>query len=266
MAVSQFDPKAATPDGFLDRLERLVVRLLAHRWRSPRSLWRLELDLLKLERDLQTAITEAKKDRSPAGRTRTAEFRQALWHARRFGDALAWVFFKNERRFLDPLSYNAKNPVPPDDHGSTGMVGAAVALSQRLGFPLLHDITDILRIGDITFVTPEGRPQTVEVKTKLVRSTRLRSKIKHEYHVSAVWPSGEPPPTDVPRRPPARREPPNPRFGRQLARMTRASRTPRCDGRFADNRGRTQDPHPRVEGRRPSSRPLATHQEDDSPG
>ena len=216
------DPAAPTADDLLDRLEGLVSRFLAHLWKSPRSLWRLQLDLLALQRDVQTAISTAKKDRTATSLTSTRELRQVMWHARRFGDTVAWVFFRNERRQIDPLSYNAKVPVLPDGHGSRGLIAAAEALSPRLGFPLLHDITDILRVGDITFFKPGERPQTVEVKTTLIGSKSEGSKTRLDYKVTAIWPSGGAPPPNVPRRPPQVRGPVNARVGRQLARMTRA--------------------------------------------
>jgi hypothetical protein len=223
MRASQVDPSKVTADELLDRLEPLVVRFLAHRWRSPRTLWRLQLDLLRLQRDVQAAISVAKKDRTAAGRSRIGELRQVMWHARRFGDALAWTFFRNDRRVIDPLTYNARVPVLPDGHGSRGLVAAAEALSPRFGFPLLHDITDVLRVGDITFFKPEERPQAVEIKTSLAGSEDEGSKTVLSYNVTAIWPAGGTPPSDVPlRRIAADRKPVNARVGRQLARMTRA--------------------------------------------
>lgn len=209
-------------DELLDRLERLVVRFLARRMRSPRSLWRLQLDLLRLQRDLQATITAAKGERSTTDRKRLSESRQALWHARRFGDALAWILFGNERRQIDPLSHNAKVPVLPDGHAAGGLTGAAEALSARLGFPLIHDITDVLRVGDITFFRRGERPKTVEVKTSVVSSRTVGRQTRVEYKVTAIWPAGGSPPPTVHQRPVRQQQPVNARVGRQLARMTRA--------------------------------------------
>ena len=223
MTEGQFDPATTTSDELIDRLESLVVRLLAHRLRSPKSLWRLQVDLLQLQRDLQAAIAASKRDRTTARHARLAELRQALWHARRFGDALAWVFFRNERRQIDPLSHNAKVPVLLDGHGARGLMGAAEALSERLGFPLLHDITDILRVGDITFFKPGERPTTVEVKTSVVTSSTVGKRTRYEYKVTAIWPAGASPPPSVHQRAVRQQQPVNERVGRQLARMTRAA-------------------------------------------
>lgn len=72
-----------------------------------------------------------------------------------------------------PLSENRSVPVATrEDDGSRGVFGLAEALmTQGWGVPIIHDTTDCLRIGDITFVstTGSGRPKfthrTVEVKT-----------------------------------------------------------------------------------------------------
>lgn len=43
-------------------------------------------------------------------------------------------------------------------------------LRRGVGIPLLHDITDCLRVGNITFINPHKTPMTIEVtvKTSLV--------------------------------------------------------------------------------------------------
>jgi len=53
---------------FMQRLDRLVIRLLAKRIRSPRGFWRFELDLLKLQRDIQAGVTRAKASGTRQGR------------------------------------------------------------------------------------------------------------------------------------------------------------------------------------------------------
>jgi hypothetical protein len=62
-------------------------------------------------------------------------------------------------------------PISEQGHGAEGTLAIATGLSQRgWGFPLIHDITDVLRIGDITFIRPRQTPEfvTVEVKTRLL--------------------------------------------------------------------------------------------------
>jgi len=106
-------------------------------------------------------------------------------------------------------------------------LGIAEALSNKgWGFPLLHDITDSLRIGDVTFVRPGKPTQTVEIKTQLVgeRPAAAGKKV-NEYRVTVIAPGeasleigrlGEflPPPVDERR---ALRH--TPRLRRQLVRL-----------------------------------------------
>ncbi|HEU5382401.1 MAG TPA: hypothetical protein VFV38_43865 [Ktedonobacteraceae bacterium] len=44
---------------------------------------------------------------------------------------------------------------------------AEILCNAGAGLPILHDITHCLRVGDITFYTPDNHPFTIEVKTKL---------------------------------------------------------------------------------------------------
>ena len=206
------------------RLDSLVLRLLAHRFKTAEGFWRIELDLLKLQRDTQAAITRAKGDHSTEGRHELLQFQGTLWHAKRFGDALAWLLFKQERRRLYPLSENSRVPVLQEGHGARGLIAAASALSERLGFPLLHDITDLLRVGDITFFRKDEPPSTVEVKTTIVDSKTKGRLTTINYSVTAVWPADDQPPKVV-QRPPGRPKQAamtTKRFQRQLERMTRA--------------------------------------------
>jgi hypothetical protein len=56
----------------------------------------------------------------------------------------------------------------PEGHGLQGMLAIAEMLCKAgAGYPILHDITSCLRVGDITFYTPDSDPLTVEVKTRL---------------------------------------------------------------------------------------------------
>lgn len=154
------------------RLARLVESLIAARFESQADLWKIQLDLLSLQRDIQGTIAESKQlPRSSERRLRELNtFRHLLRQSRRFGDALAWVLLGLDEKFIHPLSENQRNSVPAPGTGTAGLVAAAEFLSgEGYGFPLLHDITDILRIGDITFIRPETSPLTVEIKTRLVQ-------------------------------------------------------------------------------------------------
>jgi hypothetical protein len=212
---------------FRRRLESIADRLLGLRFSSGQELWDLELELLALQRDTQASITKHKVVRLPAdGRAEIKELRQALWHARRFGDSLAWLFFHGERRWIYPLSENARVPILPDGHASRGLVGVAQTMSEHYGVPLLHDVTDLLRVGDVTFFQQDKPPHTVEVKTELVESVVDGDHTTFKYVASAVWPADAPPPSEGTRVGKPTRQPQpalaSKRFKRQLDRMQRA--------------------------------------------
>ena len=95
---------------------------------------------------------------------------------------------------LHALAENVRAAVSSDDHGSTGMTTVAMYLSERgWGFPLIHDITDSLRIGDITFVNTRTQPRTfrtVEVKTKLTSEIPLGDgTANYTYQVHVMHPT-----------------------------------------------------------------------------
>jgi hypothetical protein len=173
-AFEEGDPAPGSRDAtaYLKKLERLVLKLLGGRFAGAKSIWKLQLDLLRLERDIQKDISQLKVSvkKDERLRPKLESLRQARWHARRFGDAIAWILLGLDRQVIYPLAFNQAVSIPPEDDGSRGMVVIAEALASRgWGFPLLHDITDLLRIGDITFIRPDEEPRTrtVEIKTRL---------------------------------------------------------------------------------------------------
>lgn len=159
---------------YLLRVERLFRSLIRRGGPDgPESLWRFQQDLMELQRDVQRAIGDAKRE-GPAAYESLQALRDARWHARRLGDAFAWLILGMERQHIFPLSSNSPVAVGPDDTGSRGVNAIAEALwAEGWGFPLLHDATDVLRIGDITFVRPGEAPLTVEVKTRLEEEGRI---------------------------------------------------------------------------------------------
>jgi hypothetical protein len=86
------------------------------------------------------------------------------------GDALAWRVFGFERRNIIARCLNA----PPGIWA--GKVGAlaeldAVDQAYRDGqFAILHDMTNCLRIGDVTIFPDDSSPETIEVKSNPQRS------------------------------------------------------------------------------------------------
>lgn len=186
------EPQAAalTAHPYLRRLERLVRTLIGGRYESAQDIWKLQLDLLQLQRDLQEAISVTKKRvrSDSAARADLDSLREARWHARRFGDTIAWLLLDLNRQLIYPLAGNEPTAVTQDDHGSRGVIGIATALSNDgWGFPLLHDITDCLRIGDITFVKQDRQIETVEIKTRLIdERSAADGKTTFEYRVIVI--------------------------------------------------------------------------------
>jgi len=194
--VTEPEPPKTPPfevgDAFLQRLERIVVPLLRRQFRSAQDIWKLQLDLYRLQREVQASITKRKSDpRSKASSDEIQALRSIRWHARAFGDTLAWAFHHGDRSLLYPMSFNEKVPIEPWTNEPSPLVIAAEGLSPRLGFPLLHDITDILRIGDVSFFRAGlERPMTVELKASVVSRERDGDQVKIQYQMSAVWPAG----------------------------------------------------------------------------
>ena len=88
------------------------------------------------------------------------------------GDALARRVFGFERQYMTAL---ARNQSPGMLAGKLGLAAERARVEQARGeygqFALMHDLTNCLRIGDITAFTDEG-PVQIEVKINGIRSRR----------------------------------------------------------------------------------------------
>ena len=180
---------------FLRRIEKLALWFLGHRFESPQDLWQYQLNLLSLQRDIQASINDYKgrARREKSVMKALTNLRACRWHARRLGDAFAWVMFDGNTKTIEPLSRNVRTVVPRDSHGSRGMILVASNLaSQGWGFPLIHDITDCLRIGDVTFIRiregSERSYNTVEIKTaaQLKRRLEAQNLAEYEYRIQVI--------------------------------------------------------------------------------
>jgi hypothetical protein len=177
----------------LRRLEHLTGALLGARFGSADEFWQFQLKLLELQRAVQSEInrvrSSCKTDRS---RPALSSLRAIRWHSRRLGDAYAWAAMGLDRKILYPLSENSRIPISPENHGSRGVLAVASQMASRgWGFPLMHDVTDCLRIGDVTFVQnkdPSRVYHTVEVKTHLKeeRPGSAKNLMSYEYEVQVT--------------------------------------------------------------------------------
>jgi hypothetical protein len=93
------------------------------------------------------------------------QFKHDLWEriARQYmciGDALAWRVFGFERRYIIALSQNAPPGVMEGKEGLAAEREQVVWAWREDGrFALLHDLTNCLRIGDVTVSrTPPEMP------------------------------------------------------------------------------------------------------------
>jgi hypothetical protein len=92
---------------------------------------------------------------------------------RTVGDALAWRVFQFDRKFILALSRNdAAGPM----YGKAGLAAELDRVNRAWkedgAFALLHDLTNCLRIGDLTIWEGEAEPRTVEIKTNPNRMDR----------------------------------------------------------------------------------------------
>lgn len=192
----------------ISKLEKLARRLLTSKSRTPASIWKFQVDLIHYQLDIRRAITKQKsrKDKIKARVANAVNAKRGDWkqrlrllqhqikdadrtiqilrsvlkHARQIGDALAYLFFAGDEKKLAPLSQNSSNELPEDEISLKGMLGVAESYFRAgAGYPLIHDATNILRVGDITFcdvANPNDDPLTIEVKTK---TDRIEGNIAH---------------------------------------------------------------------------------------
>lgn len=231
---NQGEPTIQSAAAYMDRLERLVRRFLAMKFDGPTALWRLQIRLLDLQIEIQASIAVAKRAAriDVAARQDLEDLRAVRREARRFGDAFAWMLLGRSRRIIYPLAQNSPVAISEkDDHaiGVRSFIGAVA--NEGWGFPLIHDVTDVLRIGDVTFVRPGEPPLTLELKTKVVqaRPERGGKRTTFEFEVQALGVRQPPPipagksgsPTSSDRS--GRRRPRAERVNRQLERLRTAA-------------------------------------------
>lgn len=87
------------------------------------------------------------------------------------GDALAWRVFGFDRRNIIALCQNAPPGVWAGKAGAPAELDAVEQAYRQDGqFAILHDMTNCLRIGDVTIFRNDGSRATIEVKSDPQRS------------------------------------------------------------------------------------------------
>jgi len=180
----------------LDRLEILVRQFVEQQFDSFQDLWDFQESLINFQREAHASKASERKRNEDlhatvltnaaaqpgdwrsenqrlyreisCGDARVEAYRRAEALSRQLGDALAWDLLGSDPTHLKPLMKNERVPSIPSGHGLIGMIAFAANFASEGGcIPLLHDVTNRLRVGDVTFVRPDRDPLTFEVKTKL---------------------------------------------------------------------------------------------------
>ncbi|MDT3443147.1 hypothetical protein [Pseudofrankia sp. BMG5.37] len=242
-------------------VERLATAFMSVSFSSAADLWRFQLDLLAVQRDIQGEIGNIKRMPLPRGEKKESldRFRNLRWQAKRLGDAFGWALLGGSQKTIQSLSENEKTPISPreSDQDLALIVVAQQLANTRNVFPLLHDVTDVLRIGDITFIDVHDsrrRHSTVEVKSRVIEERIDQGKRSLECRVSLISPTSldhliagdwtpdiDDSPVDQSLGPAEENSGPtknNPRTARQIKRMSRAFRLQNAiDGELVEIEG-----------------------------
>jgi hypothetical protein len=204
----------------LGRLEELVSRLLHHRYDSAQDLWTIQTDLARYQIELRAEIRkEGDLQKETNGKIAViASRREGEWkkevqglqadlkrsemrvhileHAlslsKQFGDAIAWLFLKGDEQRITALAVNEPNPPIPSGPSLQAMLAVAESFANAgAGFPLIHDVTNCLRVGDLTFcniLDDDDEPLTVEVKAKTLGVEGDIAKMQVSIYAPAIQP------------------------------------------------------------------------------
>lgn len=187
--------------------KRLIAELVAdlRSLSSPRDYYEFQKELAGHVYDAQQRQAEASRNekRQRAGKpvgppdAATWQLTVVLWdrivrQLRAVGDALAWRLFNFDRRYILALS---RNQVPSPIVGKDGLnaeLGAVMEFWKTdRAFALLHDLTNCIRIADLT-VFSEERPTLIEVKKGGAGGSRHRDQVKRAQAAVAVLNEGAP--------------------------------------------------------------------------
>lgn len=90
---------------------------------------------------------------------------------RAVGDGLAWRASGYDRGYVITLSSNAQTGTMAGNAGLPRELAAAAGMRAAGSFGLLHDLTNCLRIGDITEFRPDGSKLLYEIKSSPTAKT-----------------------------------------------------------------------------------------------
>ncbi len=193
-------------------VQRDTARLIAELVTDLRSLSRPE-EYYEFQRELGAHVYGAQKQQAAASRNEkrvragrdvpppdalTWALTVVMWdrtvrQLRAVGDAMAWRLFNYDRRFLLALSRNSPAGPMVGKAGLDWELGAVKETWERDGdFALLHDLTNAVRIGDITVFGKSG-PMIAEVKRSATAGgSRGREQVRRAQRAVAVINDGAP--------------------------------------------------------------------------
>jgi len=123
-------------------------------------------------------------------RTEDLVFDRICRQLRTVGDGLAWRASGHDRRYLIALSSNASPGPMAGKSGLPHELGATAGMRAAGSFGLLHDLTNCLRIGDVTEFRPDGSKLLYEIKSSPSAKTGPQRR-RMEAAIEAVMAGGE---------------------------------------------------------------------------
>jgi hypothetical protein len=154
-----------------DELQRRLFQFLLNREEHKASARRCATRLRRgksLPPPLPQLPAGADPNDSDTWRIEDLVFDRICRQLRAVGDGIAWRASGYDRRYIIAMSSNASPGVMAGKEGLPAELGAATSLrdrGNRGGFGLVHDLTNCLRIGDITEFVPGEMKLLYEIKT-----------------------------------------------------------------------------------------------------
>ncbi len=184
-------------DGYAFQRELLEHVLAAE---SKRNACSQAVKLLRKGRQIPVAAPQIESSMDPA-QLGSWVFEREMWERiarqyRSIGDAMAWRAFGFRREFILALSRSEPAGVMAGKAGLAAELERVESAWADGSFALLHDLTNCLRIGDVTVFGPDDVPVTEEIKTNPRRHDpaqlrRIQAAREAVWH-NAVLPGDDP--------------------------------------------------------------------------
>ncbi|MDN3463227.1 hypothetical protein [Kocuria sp. APC 4018] len=172
--------------GYVTNLEKLADKIGVKNFLADGLEGHLDLQesLFDLQIELQGAIRKAKQrnTKGTVNLDHLNQLRWLRWQSRRLGDAIAWSGLLFNRQVIYALAKNEPVPIPlswSDGHRGTFQFARGMT-SSEWGIPVVHDVTNVLRVGDITFVRPTGQDAEADYRTVKIKATRVDESINED--------------------------------------------------------------------------------------